>query len=235
MYAIESGPHPSGRAMSCRAFIISKMQDSLLRVPGVGTAIVFGSPYAMRVWLDPYKLHNYNLQPSDVRNAIQAQNIQVSAGSIGAQPAIAGQALNASVTAQSQLQTPEQFQRIIVKSSRDGAVVHLSDVARVDSVQNRQLRHCRTNEWPSRGRHRHRAGAWDQRPDPGGCDQGPGPGAGAVFPARLQGWSFPYRQLPSSSRLSSPRAWSRPYGPKRIALVILVDVHLSAGNSAHHL
>ncbi len=113
-------------------FIISKMQDSLLRVPGVGTAIVFGSPYAMRVWLDPYKLHNYGLQPSDIRAAIQAQNIQVSAGSIGAQPAVAGTALNASVTAQSQLQTPEQFRKIILKSSRDGAVVHLSDVARVE-------------------------------------------------------------------------------------------------------
>jgi multidrug efflux pump len=113
-------------------FIISKMQDSLLRVPGVGTAIVFGSPYAMRVWLDPYKLHNYGLQPSDIRAAIQAQNIQVSAGSIGAQPAAAGTALNASVTAQSQLQTPAQFQRIIVKASQNGAVVHLSDVARVE-------------------------------------------------------------------------------------------------------
>jgi multidrug efflux pump len=113
-------------------FIISKMQDSLLRVPGVGTAIVFGSPYAMRVWLDPYKLHNYGLQPSDIRAAIQAQNIQVSAGSIGAQPAVAGTALNASVTAQSQLQTPAQFQRIIVKASQNGAVVHLSDVARVE-------------------------------------------------------------------------------------------------------
>jgi multidrug efflux pump len=113
-------------------FIISKMQDTLLRVPGVGTAIVFGSPYAMRIWLDPYKLHDYSLQPSDIRAAIQAQNVQVSAGSIGAQPAVTGTALNASVTAQSQLQTPEQFRKIIVKATPDGAVVHLSDVARVE-------------------------------------------------------------------------------------------------------
>src|SRR3569832_1115983 len=90
-------------------FIISKMQDTLLRVPGVGTAIVFGSPYAMRVWLDPYKLHNCGLQPSDIRAAIQAQTVQVSAGSIGGQPAVPGQAMNATVTAQSQLQTPEEF------------------------------------------------------------------------------------------------------------------------------
>ncbi|MGZ5926789.1 MAG: efflux RND transporter permease subunit, partial [Rhizomicrobium sp.] len=113
-------------------FMISKMQDTLLRVPGVGTAIVFGSPHAIRVWLDPYKLHNYNLEPSDIRSAIQAQNVQVSAGSIGAQPAIPGQALNATVTAQSQLQTPQQFRDIIVKSSLSGAAVHLSDVARVE-------------------------------------------------------------------------------------------------------
>jgi multidrug efflux pump len=113
-------------------FIISKMQDSLLRVPGVGAAIVFGSPHAMRVWLDPYKLRNYGLQPSDIRAAIQAQNVQVSAGSIGGQPAIPGQAMSATVTAQSQLQTPEQFRNIILKSTPGGAVVHLSDVARVE-------------------------------------------------------------------------------------------------------
>ena len=113
-------------------FIISKMQDTLLRVPGVGTAIVFGSPYAMRVWLDPYKLHDYGLQPSDIRAAIQAQNVQVSAGAIGAQPALPNQAINATVTAQSQLQTPEQFRKIVLKATPDGALVHLSDVARVE-------------------------------------------------------------------------------------------------------
>jgi multidrug efflux pump len=113
-------------------FVISNMQDSLLRAPGVGTALVFGSQYAMRIWLDPYKLHNFALEPSDVRNAILAQNVQVSAGSIGGQPAIAGQALNATVTAQSQLQTPEQFRNIILRATRDGAVVHLSDVARIE-------------------------------------------------------------------------------------------------------
>ncbi len=119
-------------SMDISDFITSKMQDPLSRVTGVGNAQVFGAQYAMRVWLDPYKLHNYSLEPSDVRNAIQAQNVQVSAGSIGGQPAVPGQALNATVTAQSQLQTPEQFRKIILKSTPDGAVVHLSDVARVE-------------------------------------------------------------------------------------------------------
>jgi len=113
-------------------FLTSKIQDPLSRVTGVGNTQVFGSPYAMRIWLDPFKLKNYSLQPSDVSAAIQAQNVQVSAGAIGAQPVTPGAQLNATVTAQSQLQTPEQFKAIILKTSTDGAVVRLSDVARVE-------------------------------------------------------------------------------------------------------
>jgi multidrug efflux pump len=112
-------------------FIASKMQDPLSRVPGVGNTQVFGSQYAMRIWLDPFKLQNYSLQPSDVFNAVQAQNVQVSAGQIGAQPSPAP-SINATVTAQSQLQTPEQFRNIILKTSTSGAVVRLGDVARVE-------------------------------------------------------------------------------------------------------
>src|SRR6201999_3663795 len=113
-------------------FMVSKVADALGRAPGVATTLIFGAPYAMRIWLDPFKLHNYTLEPSDVKNAILAQNAQVSAGSIGGLPSVPGQALNATVTAQSQLQTPQQFRNIILKSSPDGAVVHLSDVARVE-------------------------------------------------------------------------------------------------------
>lgn len=118
--------------MDISDFIISKMQDPLSRVPGVGHIQGFGSQYAMRIWLDPYKLRDYSLEPSDVRDAILAQNVQVSAGSIGGQPAVPGQAINATVTAQSQLHTAQQFRNIILKTSPDGAVVHLSDVARVE-------------------------------------------------------------------------------------------------------
>ena len=113
-------------------FITSKMQDPLSRVNGVGSVQVFGSQYAMRVWLDPYKLETYGLETDDVANAIRAQNVQVSAGSLGAQPAVPGQELNATVTAQSQLQTPDQFRNIILKTTQNGAVVRLSDVARVE-------------------------------------------------------------------------------------------------------
>jgi multidrug efflux pump len=113
-------------------FLVSKLQDPLSRITGVGNAFVFGAPYAMRIWLDPYKLYNYSLEPSDVRNAIQAQNVQVSAGSIGGLPVVPGQAINATVTAQSQLQSVKQFRDIILKAASNGAVVHLSDVARVE-------------------------------------------------------------------------------------------------------
>jgi multidrug efflux pump len=113
-------------------FITSKMVDPLSRVTGVGTVQVFGSQYAMRIWMDPYKLHNFGLMPSDISNAIKAQNTQVSAGSLGTQPTIPGAELNATVTAQSQLQTPEQFRNIIIKTDPSGAVVHLGDVARVE-------------------------------------------------------------------------------------------------------
>jgi multidrug efflux pump len=113
-------------------FITSKMKDPLSRVPGVGSTNVFGAQYAMRIWLDPYKLHNYSLQPSDIQSAVQTQNIQVSAGQIGAQPATGTAQLNATVTAQSRLQTPEQFRNIILKTAPSGAVVRLGDVARVE-------------------------------------------------------------------------------------------------------
>ncbi|MDZ7868698.1 MAG: efflux RND transporter permease subunit [Rheinheimera sp.] len=93
---------------------------------------LFGSQYAMRIWLDPAKLQNFKLTPADVSNAIVAQNAQVSAGQIGGLPAMQGQQLNATVTAQSRLQTPEQFRNILLKSAADGSTVRLSDVAKVE-------------------------------------------------------------------------------------------------------
>jgi multidrug efflux pump len=113
-------------------FIASKMRDPLSRVPGVGNTFVFGAQYAMRIWLDPFKLQNFALGPTDVANAVRAQNVQVSAGQIGQQPAVNGAAINATVTAQSRLQTPEQFRNIILKTSPSGATVRLGDVARVE-------------------------------------------------------------------------------------------------------
>ncbi|HGW1115678.1 TPA: efflux RND transporter permease subunit, partial [Klebsiella pneumoniae] len=113
-------------------WLVSNMQDPLARVEGVGSLQVFGAEYAMRVWMDPTKLASYSLMPSDVQSAIEAQNVQVSAGKIGALPSSNAQQLTATVRAQSRLQTPDQFKAIIVKSQADGSVVRLSDVARVE-------------------------------------------------------------------------------------------------------
>jgi hydrophobe/amphiphile efflux-1 (HAE1) family protein len=113
-------------------FLNSRLRDPISRVDGVGEVDVFGGQYAMRIWLDPFKLDNFKLMPSDVRNAVLAQNVQVPAGQIGAQPASGAQALNAIVTAQSRLQTAEQFADIVLKTQPDGSVVRLRDVARVE-------------------------------------------------------------------------------------------------------
>ncbi|MGN6122559.1 MAG: efflux RND transporter permease subunit, partial [Sphingomonas oligoaromativorans] len=116
-------------------FMVSKLQDPLSRVDGVGEVDAFGTQYAMRVWMDPYKLNAHQLQPADVSAAIQAQNVQVGAGLIGAQPSVKGQELNATVTAQSRLNTPDQFRAIILKTESDGSVVRIGDVARVELGQ----------------------------------------------------------------------------------------------------
>jgi len=113
-------------------FIASNLQDPLSRVTGVGDTQLFGSQYAMRIWLDPYKMANLGVSTGDVKSAITAQNAQVSAGQIGGSPSIKGQALNATVTAQSRLRTPEEFRNIRVRSNSDGSVVLMSDVARIE-------------------------------------------------------------------------------------------------------
>ncbi|MBA6295402.1 efflux RND transporter permease subunit [Colwellia sp. MB02u-9] len=113
-------------------YVSSNVQDIVSRVEGVGEVQLFGSQYAMRIWLDPAKLESYKLTPADISASISEQNAQVSAGQLGAMPAIAGQQLNATVTAQSRLQTPAQFEEILVKNSSDGSVVRLKDVASVE-------------------------------------------------------------------------------------------------------
>jgi len=113
-------------------YAAANVQDIISRLPGVGESTLFGSQYAMRVWLDPHKLHNYNLTPGDVKTAIKAQNAQVSAGQLGGAPASKGQQFSATITAQTLLKTPEQFGSIILRTNSDGSSVHLRDVARCE-------------------------------------------------------------------------------------------------------
>ncbi|MEZ5485675.1 MAG: efflux RND transporter permease subunit [Lysobacteraceae bacterium] len=113
-------------------FVSSTLVDPLSRVPGVGGVQVFGGQYAMRIWLDPGKLAAYRLTPSDVVAAIQAQNAQVAVGQLGGTPAIDGQQINATITAQDRLRTPQQFRDILLRSGTDGSTLRLGDVARVE-------------------------------------------------------------------------------------------------------
>ncbi len=132
-------------------WLVSNMQDSLARVNGVGSLQVFGGEYAMRIWLDADKLKSFSLMPSDVQSAIEAQNIQVSAGKIGALPASDKQQLTATVRAQSRLQTVAQFRDIIVKSETDGAVVRVKDVARVEMGSEDYSAQAKLNGHPAAG------------------------------------------------------------------------------------
>ena len=132
-------------------WLATNIQDDLSRIPGVGDVNVFGSQYAMRIWLDPNKLQSLQLMPSDIIAAIQNQNVEVAAGEIGGMPQPEGQMLNATVTAQSRLQTPEQFRNIIVKSDPSGARVLLSDVARVDLGADNYSATIRINGHPGAG------------------------------------------------------------------------------------
>lgn len=113
-------------------YVGANIQDPMSRVPGVGEIRLFGAQYAMRIWLDPLKLTQYSLTSLDVVAAIRSQNAQVSAGQLGGAPSVAGQELNATVSAQSRLQTAEEFRKIILKSDISGANVFLGDVARVE-------------------------------------------------------------------------------------------------------
>ncbi|MBB3658000.1 multidrug efflux pump [Rhizobium sp. BK650] len=129
----------------------TSFEDQIQRLEGVGSINIFGSGYAMRVWLDPFKLQKYQLTPGDVTSAIQAQNTQVSVGSLGAQPNVPGQQINVTITAQSQLTTVADFEHIILKVEKDGSTVRLSDVARVEIGQESYGGSSRYNGLPSSG------------------------------------------------------------------------------------
>lgn len=114
-------------------YINTNVVDSLSRVNGVGSLNVFGSPYAMRIWLDPAKLSSYALMPSDVLTAIRSQNVQVSAGQLASLPTnLDRQVINATVSVQSFLQTPKEFGQILLKTDTSGAKVYLKDVADIE-------------------------------------------------------------------------------------------------------
>lgn len=113
-------------------YVAANVKDPISRTSGVGDAQLFGSQYAMRIWLDPNKLNNYQLTAGDVTAAIRVQNNQIAAGQLGGAPPVPGQQLNASIIAQTRLNSAEEFSKILLKVNADGSQVRLKDVARVE-------------------------------------------------------------------------------------------------------
>ncbi|MBU1171593.1 MAG: efflux RND transporter permease subunit [Proteobacteria bacterium] len=132
-------------------YVAANIQDVISRLPGVGDVLLFGSQYAMRIWLDPVKMKSYNLTPADIKAAIKAQNIQISAGQLGGTPAVDGQELNATISAQTLLQTPEQFGTILLKTNTDGSAVYLGDVSRIELGSENYSSVARFNGKPAAG------------------------------------------------------------------------------------
>ena len=132
-------------------YVASNIKDPLSRTAGVGSVQLFGSQYAMRIWLDPQKLNKYNLEPQDVISQIKIQNNQISGGQLGGMPQAADQQLNASIIVQTRLQSPEEFGKILLKVQQDGSQVLLRDVARVELGAEEYSTVARYNGKPAAG------------------------------------------------------------------------------------
>ena len=113
-------------------YIAANVQEPLSRVDGVGQIQLFGSQYAMRIWLDAERMASFGLTTTDVVTAIRSQNVQIAAGELGGTPAVPGQDINASIVVQTRLETPEEFRKILLRVDSGGAQIRLGDVARVE-------------------------------------------------------------------------------------------------------
>ncbi|SDD12700.1 multidrug efflux pump [Cupriavidus sp. YR651] len=132
MFITVSSKSGNSDAIALGNFVSAQVVDSIRRVPGVGSADLFGTEYAMRIWLDPAKLTGFNLTPLDVTAAVAEQNIQVAVGELGGTPSPKGTELNATVNTESRLTTPEQFANILLRVNPDGSSVRIKDVGRVE-------------------------------------------------------------------------------------------------------
>jgi multidrug efflux pump len=128
--ALRSGPGGPDAAQ-LNHLVASRVLDPIQRISGVGSATLFGSDYAMRIWLNPDKLHAYGLSAADALNAVKGQNIQIASGSIGAAPAVEGQQTTATVTAEGEFDSVDQFKNILLRTNANGTSVRLGDVARI--------------------------------------------------------------------------------------------------------
>ena len=132
MFVTLFSPDKSLDNVGLGSYAAANVLDQIRRLPGVGEAILFGTEYSMRIWLKPDRLEAFNLAPSDVMQAVRAQNVQLATGELGQAPAAKGQQFNAVIITKGRLSTPEQFGDVIVRSKPDGSAVRVRDVARVE-------------------------------------------------------------------------------------------------------
>jgi multidrug efflux pump len=152
MFVIMSSTNPAYDPVALGDYASRSVLPELQRVPGVGQATLFGTERAMRIWLDPAKLQGFRLAPSDVNDAIRAQNAQVDSGTLGDLPNTPDQAVFATVVVRGQLASAEQFGNIVLRANADGSTVRLKDVARVElGAQAYGGRSTRLNGKPSVG------------------------------------------------------------------------------------
>jgi multidrug efflux pump len=130
------------------SYAAANVLDPLLRVPGVGEAILFGSEYSMRIWLKPEQLTAYGLTPADVKSALQAQNVQLATGELNQAPASPGAQVNAVIVTRGRLKTPEEFGNVVVRALPNGATVKVKDIARVELGAESYDRYARMNGQP---------------------------------------------------------------------------------------
>ncbi|MBN8759401.1 MAG: multidrug efflux RND transporter permease subunit [Thiobacillus sp. 65-69] len=135
-------------AIDLGSYAAANVLDPLLRVPGVGEAILFGTEYSMRIWLKPEQLTAYGLTPADVKSALQAQNVQLATGELNQAPASSGAQLNAVIVTRGRLATPEEFGDVVVRALPNGATVKVRDVARVELGGDTYERYARMNGQP---------------------------------------------------------------------------------------
>jgi len=149
MFATIYSPDRSLDAVDLGSFAAANVLNNIRQVPGVGEAQMFGSEYAMRIWLDPLKLASFNMSPGQALAAVQAQNVQLATGELGQAPALKGQQLSATVITQGRLASPEEFGNILLHTDSTGAAVRLKDVARIELGAQDYIFRARLNGQPT--------------------------------------------------------------------------------------
>ena len=131
--------------------LLTDLKDQIARIDGVGNIIVFGNPKAMRIWVDPIKLFTYGLNISEVEKSIRQQNIDISTGQLGGLPAIAGQQINATINSKSKLKDVDSFKKIIIRAKKDGSIITLNDIAKVELGSDKYSTIARYKKHPASG------------------------------------------------------------------------------------